>query len=129
MKYLITFDIKPEYLFNIEKPDLLGPFVRLIVVRGTGFSIHSISLMKLLDCKLKKEPRQFVHAGKDFVLNTDESLTGFVNKAVPSKVPFTLIHYATGIHGFDVYADNKEIREIINTTLEFWKYNLKIMDK
>lgn len=69
-------------------------------------------------------PILIVHAGKDFVPNTDESLTGFLDKAVTQKVPFTLINYAAGIHGFDVYADNKEIREIIKTTLEFWKFNL-----
>jgi hypothetical protein len=73
----------------------------------------------------KDVPILIVHAGKDFVPNTDESLTGFVNKAVPLKIPFTLINYATGIHGFDVYADNKEIREIIKTTIDFWKFNLK----
>ena len=73
----------------------------------------------------KKVPIMIVHAGKDFVPNTDESLTGFLNKAVKQKVPFTLINYATGIHGFDVYSDNKEIREIIKTTLEFWEFNLK----
>lgn len=73
----------------------------------------------------KDVPILIVHAGKDFVPNTDESLTLFLNKAVSQKVPFTLIQYATGIHGFDVYADNEEIREIIKTTLEFWKFNLK----
>jgi dienelactone hydrolase len=73
----------------------------------------------------KDVPILIVHAGKDFVPNTDESLTVFLDKAVRQKVPFILIHYATGIHGFDIYSDNKEIREIIKTTLEFWKYNLK----
>jgi hypothetical protein len=72
----------------------------------------------------KNIPILIVHAGKDFVPHTDESLTLFLNKAVKQKVAFTLIHYATGIHGFDIYDDNKEIREIIKTTLEFWKFNL-----
>jgi hypothetical protein len=49
----------------------------------------------------------------------------FTAEAIKQKVPITLIHYATGIHGFDVYEDNKEIREIIKTTLEFWKFYLK----
>jgi dienelactone hydrolase len=73
----------------------------------------------------KDIPILIVHVGKDFVPYTDESLTLFLDKAVNQKVPFTLIHYATGIHGFDVNADNKEIREIIKNTLEFWKHNLK----
>ena len=73
----------------------------------------------------KNVPLMIVHVGKDFVPHSDESLTGFLDKAISQKVPFTLIHYATGIHGFDVYADNAEIREIIKHTLEFWKYYLK----
>lgn len=73
----------------------------------------------------KDVPLLIVHVGKDFVPNTDESLTGFTDKAINQKVPFTLIHYATGIHGFDVYADNDEIRQIIKSTLDFWKYYLK----
>lgn len=73
----------------------------------------------------KDVPILIVHAGKDFVPNTDESLTLFLNKAVSQKLPFTLIQYATGIHAFDVNDDNEEIREIIKTTLEFWKFNLK----
>jgi hypothetical protein len=73
----------------------------------------------------KDIPLLIVHVGKDFVPNTDESLIGFTDKAINQKVPFTLIHYATGIHGFDVYTDNEETKQIIRTTLEFWKFNLK----
>jgi dienelactone hydrolase len=73
----------------------------------------------------KDVPILIIHAGKDFVPHTDESIALFTEKAIKQKVPFTLIHYVTGIHGFDVYADNKEIREIIKSTLEFWKFNLK----
>ena len=73
----------------------------------------------------KNVPLMIVHVGKDFVPHSDESLTGFLDKAISQKVPFTLIHYATGIHGFDVYADDPEIREIIKNTLEFWKFYLK----
>jgi dienelactone hydrolase len=72
----------------------------------------------------KDVPILIVHAGKDFVPHSDESLTGFIDKAINQKIPITLIHYATGIHGFDVYADNEDIREIIKTTLEFWEFNL-----
>ena len=73
----------------------------------------------------RKVPLMIVHAGKDFVPHTDESLTGFLDKAINLKVPFTLVHFATGIHGFDIYADDKQIREIIKSTLEFWKFYLK----
>ena len=73
----------------------------------------------------KDVPLLIVHVGKDFVPHTDESLTGFTDKAINQKVPFTLVHYATGIHGFDVYTDNEETKQIIRTTLEFWKFNLK----
>ena len=70
-------------------------------------------------------PLMIVHVGKDFVPHTDESLTGFLDKAINQKLPFTLVHYAVGIHGFDVYADDPTIRDIITNTLEFWKFYLK----
>jgi dienelactone hydrolase len=73
----------------------------------------------------KNVPLMIIHVGKDFVPHTDESLTGFLDKAIDQKVPFTLIYYAMGIHGFDVYADDPTIREIIKNTLEFWKFYLK----
>ena len=63
----------------------------------------------------KNVPLMIVHAGKDFVPHTDESLTGFLDKAINQKVPFTLVHYATGIHGFDVYADDPKSERLSKT--------------
>ncbi len=57
--------------------------------------------------------------------NTRKGINRLPEKAIKQKVPFTLINYATGIHGFDIYSDNKEAREKIRTTLEFWEFNLK----
>ena len=73
----------------------------------------------------KNVPIMIVHAGKDFVPHTNESLTLFLDKAINQNMPITLINYSTGIHGFDVYTDNIPTRQIIKTTLEFWKFYLK----
>jgi dienelactone hydrolase len=73
----------------------------------------------------KDVPILIVHAGKDFVPHTNESLTGFVDKAINLNLPITVINYANGVHGFDVYADNETTREIIKNTLEFLKFYLK----
>jgi dienelactone hydrolase len=73
----------------------------------------------------KDVPLMIVHAGKDFVPHTNESLSGFVEKAINQNLPITLINYADGLHGFDAYNDNETTRLIIKNTLEFWKFHLK----
>jgi dienelactone hydrolase len=73
----------------------------------------------------RKVPFMIVHAGKDFVPYTNESLTGFIAKAIVQNVPVTLMIYPDGVHGFDIYTDNESTRQIIKNTLEFWKFHLK----
>jgi acylaminoacyl-peptidase len=73
----------------------------------------------------RKVPFMIVHAGKDFVPHTNESLTSFVGKAIVQNVPITLMIHSDGVHGFDIYTDNESTRQIIKNTLEFWKFYLK----
>lgn len=72
----------------------------------------------------KKVPILIVHAGKDFVPHTNESLTSFVSEAVVQNVPVTLIIHSEGVHAFDINTDNESTRQIIRNTLEFWKFHL-----
>jgi alpha-beta hydrolase superfamily lysophospholipase len=89
-------------------------------------SVVAFELAGMKDVVVKKDvPILIVHAGKDFVPHTNESLTGFVDKAINLNLPITVINYANGVHGFDVYADNETTREIIKNTLEFLKFYLK----
>jgi dienelactone hydrolase len=71
-----------------------------------------------------KVPLLIVHAGKDFVPHTNESLTSFVEKAIIQNIPITLMIHSNGVHGFDIYTDNESTRQIIKNTLEFWKFYL-----
>jgi len=73
----------------------------------------------------RKVPMMIVHAGKDFVSHTNESLTGFVEQAIAQNVPVTLVIHSDGVHGFDIYTDNELTRQIIRNTLAFWKFYLK----
>jgi hypothetical protein len=73
----------------------------------------------------KNVPLMIVHAGKDFVPHSNESLSLFLDKAINQNLPVTLINYSNGVHGFDVYTDNEPTRQIIKTTLEFWEFYLK----
>ena len=73
----------------------------------------------------RKVPLMIVHAGKDFVPHTNESLTSFVEKAIVQNVPITLMIHSNGVHGFDIYTDNESTRQIIKNTLEFWKFYLE----
>jgi len=72
----------------------------------------------------RKVPLLIVHAGKDFVPHTNESLTSFVEKAIVQNIPITLMIHSNGVHGFDIYTDNESTRQIIKNTLEFWKFYL-----
>lgn len=73
----------------------------------------------------KKVPIMIIHAGKDFVPHTNESLTSFVSEAIVQNIPITLMIYSEGVHAFDINTDNEMTKEIIRNTLEFWKYYLK----
>ncbi len=73
----------------------------------------------------KKVPIMIVHAGKDFVPHTNESLTSFVNEAIVQNIPITLMIHSDGVHAFDINTDNESTRQIIKNTLEFWKFYLQ----
>ena len=72
----------------------------------------------------KNVPLMIVHAGKDFVPHTNESLTSFVSEAIVQNIPITLMIHSDGVHAFDIYTDNESTRQIIKNTLEFWKFHL-----
>jgi acetyl esterase/lipase len=51
----------------------------------------------------------------------NQDLDDFVETARGANVPMEYVAYEEGIHGFDVYQDTAESREIIKQTLEFMK--------
>jgi hypothetical protein len=73
----------------------------------------------------KDVPLLIVRAGMDETPYLNQSMKSFVNHAINQNLPITVINYANGVHGFDVYTDNETSREIIKKTLEFWKFYLK----
>lgn len=73
----------------------------------------------------RKVPIMIVHAGKDFVPHTNESLKSFIENAIVQNVPITLMVHSDGVHAFDIYTDNESTKQIIKNTLEFWKFYLK----
>jgi dienelactone hydrolase len=73
----------------------------------------------------KDVPIMVVRAGKDNVPYINQTLASFYEKALNQNLPITLINYSNGVHGFEAYNDNETTRQIIKTTLEFWKFYLK----
>jgi dienelactone hydrolase len=68
-------------------------------------------------------PLFVVRAGKDDVsLNRD--LDRFVERAREANIPLEFVDYEDGIHGFDVWQDADESREIVKQTVEFMKSHL-----
>jgi len=74
----------------------------------------------------KKVPVLFVRAGLDNVPYLNQAFNNFYAKALDQNLPITLINYSNGLHGFDLYNDNDTTRQIIKTTLDFWKFNLQV---
>jgi dienelactone hydrolase len=74
----------------------------------------------------KDVPILIVTAGKDYVPYINPSNADFISKAIALNLPVTLINYPTGQHGFDALDDNETTRMIIKTTLDFWKFHLKL---
>jgi len=73
----------------------------------------------------KDVPIMIIRAGKDNVPYINQTLASFYEKALNQNLPITLINYSNGVHGFDAYNDTETTRQIIITTLEFWRLNLK----
>lgn len=74
----------------------------------------------------KDVPLLIVTAGKDYVPYINPSNADFVAKAIAQNLPVIMINYPTGQHGFDALDDNETTRMIIKTTLDFWKFHLKL---
>jgi hypothetical protein len=74
----------------------------------------------------KDVPILIVRAGLDNDPYVTHSLLNFYNNAIHQNLPITLINYPNGLHGFDFLNDNDTTRMIISSTLDFWKFNLKI---
>lgn len=52
-------------------------------------------------------------------------LDNFIRKIRAAEVPLELVEYEDGIHGFEVWQDTDESREIIQQTIEFMKTNFQ----
>jgi len=72
----------------------------------------------------KDVPIMIVRAGKDNVPYINQTLSSFYDQALSQDLSITLINYQNGVHGFDAALDNETTRQIIKTTLEFWKLYL-----
>jgi len=69
-------------------------------------------------------PLFIVKAGTDDA-SLNRQLDQFIEKARAANIPLEFVDYEDGIHGFDVWQDTDESREIIKQTLEFMKTHLQ----
>jgi hypothetical protein len=74
----------------------------------------------------KNVPLLIVKAGLDNDPYVIRSILDFYNNAIYQNLPVTFINYPTGQHGFDFLNDNDTTKIIIASTLDFWKFYLKI---
>ncbi len=69
-------------------------------------------------------PLFIVKAGEDSA-STNRQLDSFVENAREVNASIEYVEYEDGIHGFDVWQDTDESREIVKQTLEFMKTHLQ----
>ena len=67
-----------------------------------------------------------VQAGNDQIKGIKETTGEFIAKAHSVNLPLTFINYQQGIHGFDVFQDTPETKEILEDILAFLSRNLKL---
>ena len=72
-------------------------------------------------------PMFLARAGKDQFAGLNDAMDRFVAKALAANLPLTLVNYAEGPHGFDLFADTDTSREIIKRVLNFLRFELSLM--
>jgi len=69
-------------------------------------------------------PTLIVRAGKDHYKIILSAMDEFISTLLTKNIPFKLINYDQGRHGFDVLDNNDISKDIILTTIEFFKKEL-----
>ena len=69
-------------------------------------------------------PMLLVRAGRDQFPGLNEALDKLIAQALARNLPFTLINYATGSHGFDLDEDTATSRGIVQQVLAFLRLHL-----
>ena len=76
--------------------------------------------------ELRKDvPLLLVRAGKEQFQGLNEALDRFVAAALEENLPLTLINHASAPHAFELYDDSPASRYVIDTMLQFMRFNLE----
>lgn len=97
------------------------------VTADTGFIDCIAAYYGQMDSKIlsinpgiKLPPMFIAMAAHDSIINAGSN-DSFIKEAKDSGLEITHVVHSEGVHGFDVFNDNKETRDIIDKTLEFLK--------
>jgi hypothetical protein len=69
-------------------------------------------------------PLFLVRAGQDQLPHLNETIDGFLVKALACNLPVTFVNHAGAPHAFDLFHDSKTSREIIRQILSFMRFHL-----
>jgi acetyl esterase/lipase len=69
-------------------------------------------------------PLFIARAGQEQFASLNDSIDGFLAKAVTANCPITFVNHATGPHSFDLLQDSETSREIIRQILSFLRSQL-----
>jgi len=70
------------------------------------------------------KPLLIARAGKDQMPRLNETIDGFIARALAVNLPLTFVNHPEGPHAFDLMDDSEVSRQIIRQILEFLRFNL-----
>ena len=79
---------------------------------------------KSVDNLPKDVPLFIVRAGRDQMPHLNETIDGFLSKALSSNLPVTFVNHREAPHAFDLFHDSETSREIIRQILAFLRFHL-----
>jgi acetyl esterase/lipase len=79
---------------------------------------------KTVDDLRQDLPLFIVRAGQDRMPGLNETLDGFLVRAVERNLPVTFVNYPAGAHAFDLFDESATAREIVRQILGFLQFHL-----
>lgn len=83
----------------------------------TGMSFSQIS---------QNIPQLILRAGLEEIPHLNDSIDHFVKNSVSNNIPITFVNNSKGQHGFDIYDNNENSRELIKQTIRFLQFHLSV---
>lgn len=108
------------YPFTLDQEGSSG-----VASAARSFGFVNPSAGRAVDDLPRDIPLFLVRAGRDEFPHLNETLDGFLCKALACNLPLTFVNHSEAPHAFDLFHDCETSREVIRQILEFLRFNLR----